>query len=271
MKKITSLLLLIVFSLTGFANADLEKVQALFNQREDIAKIDEAITLCDTILAHGENDAVAILLAKMCYFKGGTLAEKSDKIPYYLKGVAAGELVLNKVAAYKTAMDAKDGEAAMAALTDANLDALYWTAANLARYAKFTSFSKKLKVKNRVRYLWDRSLEINPDYNYGGAYRFFGGYYALVPSITGEQDPEKSKLMFDKAVSSSPEYLDTKVLYADAYCTHLQVKNITLFKKLLQEVIDTDITKYPAIMPENKSAQEEAKRLLAKQAELFED
>jgi hypothetical protein len=271
MKKITTLCLLLVASFTAFANADLDKVKALFELREDITKIDEAIVLCDSILAKGSNDEVAILLAKMCYFKGGTLAEKSEKIPYYLKGVAAGESVLNKIEAYKKAIDEKEGDVAMKALSAANMDALYWTAANLARYAKFTSFSKKLKVKNRVRYLWDRALELDPSYNYGGSYRFFGAYFALVPSITGDQDPVKSKEMFVKAIAASPEYLDSKVLYADAYCTHQQIKDKALFKKLLQEVIDADITGNKAIMPENKSAQEEAKRLLANEVELFED
>jgi hypothetical protein len=150
------------------------------------------------------------------------------------------------------------------------MDALYWTAANLARYGKYASFTKKLAVKSRIRYFWDRIMELDPDYNYGGVYRFFGGYYALVPSITGEQDPVKSKEMFDKGVASAPYYLETKVLYAEAYCTHSKVKNIELFRQLLNEVINADISAYPDILPENENAKAKAKDLLAREKELFE-
>jgi hypothetical protein len=113
-------------------------------------------------------------------------------------------------------------------------------------------------------------MELDPDYNYGGVYRFFGGYYALVPSITGEQDPVKSKEMFDKGVASAPYYLETKVLYAEAYCTHSKVKNVELFRQLLNEVINADISAYPDILPENENAKAKAKDLLAREKELFE-
>jgi hypothetical protein len=254
-----------------FSNSDLEKVEALFAQRSNSEKMEEAIVLCDKILATDENSEVAVYLAKLCYFKGGKLEDKSEKEAVYIKGFKAGEIVLNKIAAYKKAISDKDSDAAMKALSTKNMDALYWTAANTARYAKYTSFTKKLKIKGRIRYLWDRVLELDANYNYGGAYRFFGGYFALVPSITGEQDIVKSKEMFEKALKSGPEYLDTKVLFADAYCTHSQIKDITLFRKLLKEVQEADISSNVGILPENKSAKEAAKRLLAKEAELFED
>jgi len=80
---------------------------------------------------------------------------------------------------------------------------LYWAAAGLARWGKYAPFAKKVAARSKIRLYWDRVQEIDPMYFYGGAYRFFGGYYALVPPITGEQDVNKSREMFEKAVAAA--------------------------------------------------------------------
>jgi hypothetical protein len=76
--------------------------------------------------------------------------------------------------------------------------------------------------------------------------------------------------MFDKGVASAPHYLETKVLYAEAYCTHGKVKNTELFRQLLNEVLAADVSAYPEIQPENDNAKAKAKDLLAREKELFE-
>ncbi len=169
-----------------------------------------------------------------------------------------------------TEVKKKEEEVGVKKVTKDNMDALYWTAANIARWAKFAPFVKKVVIKARVRYYWDRVFELDPNYNYGGAYRFFGGYFGLVPTITGENDPVKSKEMFDKGLEVAPSYLDTKVLYAEAYAAHGKVKDRELFNKLLDDVLNTDINQWPEIKPENWFAQQKAKKLKEQEAELFE-
>ena len=190
----------------------------------------------------------------------------------YDKGTKAGENVLNTVEKFAKAKKKKKAESeAVKTIGKENIDALYWTAANLARWAKFASFTQKLSVKARIRYLWDRVMELDPNYFYGGVYRFFGGYFALVPTITGENDPVKSKEMFDKGLASAPDYLETKVLFAEAYCTHPKVKDKVMFEKILNEVINADVNVNKDLIPENKMAVEKAKKLLAQEKELFEE
>lgn len=265
------LILVVLFSFQSLVANDVAKVAELYKQRANKEKLDECIALCEKILASGPNREVAVYLAKAYYFKAEGITDNSTRVELFDKGIKAGEAALNTIERYaKPIAEKQKEEQVLKNLTKDDMDALYWTAANLARYGKYASFTKKLAVKSRVRYFWDRVMEIDPDYNYGGVYRFFGGYYALVPSITGEQDPAKSKEMFDKGVASAPYYLETKVLYAEAYCTHAKIKNVELFRQLLNEVLAADVSAYPEIQPENDIAKAKAKDLLAREKELFE-
>lgn len=165
---------------------------------------------------------------------------------------------------------AKDEEIVKKASNE-HLPLLYWAAAGIARYGKHAPFSQKLKARPIIRLYWDRVYELQSDYFYGGGYRFFGGYYALVPAITGEQDVNKAKEMLDKAVQAAPEYLETKVLYAEAYAAHPKVKDKALYRKLLKEVLEADPNTNPDIAAENRLAQKKAKKLLAEEGEIFEE
>lgn len=272
MRTLTFILLLFFNSFVVTSKTAIETIAELYGQRSNSEKLDECIQLCEKELAASKSKEVSVYLAKAFYFKGEKEIDKTAKLELFDKGVKAGEIGLSTIESYAKIMVEKSAneEEALKQLQPEDIDVLYWTAANLARYAKYASFSKKLAVKNRVRLLWDKILIMNPDYNYGGAYRFFGGYFALVPSITGEQDPVKSKDMFDKAVNSASQYLETKVLYAEAYCTHAKVKDTLLFEKLLNEVIAEDVSDYSEILPENENAKLKAKALLEKEKELFE-
>jgi len=255
----------------GYAQDELTRMAELFKERLNPQKLDECIQIGEALLSREPHRQAAVLLARAYYFKGEGTTDKDKRLEYFDKGVKAGEVALSTIPAYKEAIAAREKEEnVVKKLGKEDMDALYWTAANLARYAKFAPFSKKLAVKSRVRYLWDRVMEVDPDYNYGGVYRFFGGYYALVPSITGEQDPAKSREMFEKGIQSAPQYLETKVLYAEAYCTHGKVKDRELFRKLLNDVLTADVSAYPEIAPENEIAKAKAKDLLAREAELFD-
>lgn len=249
----------------------LNRAKELFEQRLDQAKLEEAIKILEEILASSKDYESAVLLSRSYYFLAEFTDEKDAKLEVYNKGLKAGEIALNTIEIYKATMvETKKEEAAIKALNKDNMEAIYWAAANLARWSKFAPFTKKVAAKARVRYLWDKVYEIDPSYFYGGAYRFYGGYYALVPTITGEQDTNKSKEMFEKCLQVAPQYLETKVLYAEAYCTHAAIKDRDLFKKLLNEVIGYDLSASPEILPENTIAKEKAKKLLYEEPLLFE-
>jgi tetratricopeptide (TPR) repeat protein len=272
MKRII-LLILVIFGFSAFSEAiaNKEKVKELFNQRQDQSKLQEAIQLMETHLASEKDYELAVLLSRSYYFLAEFAEDNNQRLEVYDKGVKAGEAALQLIPEYTAAFTKmKKEEDAIKMVPKENIDAVYWTAANLARWGKYTSFTKKISSKARVRYLWDRVTELDPSYFYGGSYRFFGGYFALVPTITGEQDPAKSKENFDKALEIAPEYLDTKVLMAEAYCTHSKIKDKDMFRKLLNDVISADLNAHPAIYAENLNAQKKAKKLLEDEKNLFE-
>jgi hypothetical protein len=265
------LLLLFSFLTKGVFSNDKAKALDLFKERHEKSKLEESIRLMEGVLAKEKDYDLAITLSRAWYLLAEHAENNDQRLERYDKGVKAGEKAMGMIPVFagQISTSAKE-EDAIKTINKENLDALYWTAANLARWAKFASFTKKISSKARVRYLWDRVYEIDPSFFYGGAYRFFGSYYALVPSITGDQDPVKSGEMFQKAVAAAPEYLETKILYAEAYCTHAKIKNRELFKKLLNEVIQTDLKAYPDIYAENLIARGKAEKLMSEEQDLFE-
>jgi hypothetical protein len=271
MRRTTFAIVFALLSVVSFSN-DKAKAKELFSQRDNKEKLLEAIAVMENSLSKEKDYETMVLLSRAYYFLAEYEEDKEKKLEIYDKGTKAGESALNTVEGFAKAKKKKKAEAeAVKTIGNENIDALYWTAANLARWAKFASFTQKLSVKARIRYLWDRVMELDPKYFYGGVYRFFGGYYALVPTITGENDPNKSKEMFEKCLEIAPDYLETKVLYAEAYCTHPKVKDKALFQKYLNEVIAADVNVNADLVPENKVAVEKAKKLLAQEKELFEE
>ena len=276
--KVLSIALLLIIGSNSYIKAnqavilaDKDKAKELFNQRQDKAKLQESITLMEALLAKEKDYELAVLLSRAYYFMAEYAVDNTQRLESYDKGVKAGEVAMNLVEEYSASFKtSQKEEEAIKAITIKNIDALYWTAGNLARWAKFTSFTKKVASKARVRYLWDRVSALDSNYFYGGSYRFFGGYFALVPTITGEQDPVKAKAMFEKAIAIAPEYLETKVLFAEAYCTHAKIKDIPLFKKLLNDVISADLSAHPAIYAENLIAKGKAEKMLKEEKSLFE-
>jgi tetratricopeptide (TPR) repeat protein len=274
-RKNSPLILLILFVLSGLttiaSNPNKEKALELFSQRQEKAKLEESIKVMEEIISKEKDYEIAVLLSRAYYVMAEHAENNQQRLDLYDKGVKAGEAALNMVPHYIASFtSSKKEEDAVKSVTNEHIDAVYWTAANLARWAKFTSFTKKISSKARVKYLWDKSAELNPEFFYGGSYRFYGGYFALVPTITGEQDPLKSKENFDKAIAAAPEYLETKVLMAEAYCTHQKIKDRELFKKLLNEVISADLSAHPGIYAENLIAQGKAKKMLEDEKNLFE-
>ena len=253
----------------SYVEDDKSKAKELFKHRDNKEKLEECIKILEGI-AEMDSETM-VMLAKAYYFLAEFEDEKGAKMDIYDKGMKYGEMAMNAIEGFVgTEVKKKEEAAGIKKVTKENMDALYWAAANIARWAKFAPFVKKVIIKARVRYYWDRVFELDPNYNYGGAYRFFGGYYGLVPTITGENDPVKSKEMFDIGLEVAPSFLDTKVLYAEAYAAHAKVKDRELFNKLLDDVLNTDINQWPEIKPENWFAQQKAKKLKEQEAEIFE-
>jgi tetratricopeptide (TPR) repeat protein len=144
--------------------------------------------------------------------------------------------------------------------------AMYWYASALGKWAKTKGFAVLLGQKDNVKATMDRCLELDPNFFYGGPYRYFGAFYAVAPSFAGG-DLEKSKVNFNKSLEIAPNYLGTKVLWAAELSTKEQDEET--FEKLLNEVLAAPDDAIPELVPEIMVEKGKAKELLAEQGDLF--
>ncbi|GIV26003.1 MAG: hypothetical protein KatS3mg026_1695 [Bacteroidia bacterium] len=243
-------------------------LDALWAERDNPEKAREAVQALEKLLAQKSSDQESVVrLARLYYLLGEQAADKKERLELYDKAFQRCRAGL--VEALGLPQGVKDEEI-VAKADKAHLPLLYWAAAALARWGKHAPFREKVAARSRIRLYWDRVYALDPTYFHGGAYRFFGGYYALVPAITGEQDVNKSRENFEKAVQVAPYYLETKVLYAEAYAAHPKVSDRKRFRQLLEEVQAAPVGEDPDYAAENRLAKKKAEALLAQEAELFD-
>ena len=155
---------------------------------------------------------------------------------------------------------------AIALIEKPAMEAAYWYAASLGKWAKRKSFAVLLGQKDNIKATMERVLALDPQFYHGAAHRYFGAFYSIAPGFAGG-DLKKSAEHFDKSLAIADYYLGTKVLMAE----HLSTKedDEEKFKKLLQEVLDADPNAIPELQPEAVVEQQKAKELLANIDEFF--
>jgi hypothetical protein len=108
--------------------------------------------------------------------------------------------------------------------------------------------------------------ELDPEFFYTGADRYWGAYYSAIPSFAG-QDLVKSKAYFDKAIAANPNHLGNHVLLAAEWAVKTQ--NKVEFEKELNWVLAQPANVIPEIQPEAEAEQRKAKQLLADEGNYF--
>ena len=144
---------------------------------------------------------------------------------------------------------------------------LYWYATNLGKWAKFKGIEATLAHKDTIFKTVTRVEQLDPEYFYGGADRYFGGYYAVAPSFAGG-DVAKSAQYFEAAVKRAPNYLATHVLIAELLAPKKQDRD--LYTRELKLVIDTPVDVIPELVPEHTIEKKKAEKLLKEIEDKFE-
>lgn len=246
-----------------------EKALFLWNQRHNRKDLEASLEEWKKLAASQARDVdTLIYLARGYYLLADAHeTEKAKKIATWEIGTSWGEQAMAADLNFKAAV-AKGAtpEEAAQNLSNVYTGAIYWTAANLGKWAKNSGISAALKYKNRIKAFIERVEQLSPDFFHSAPSRYWGGFYAVAPSFAGG-DMKKSKASFEKSINNSPNYLGTKVLMAELYYTKTSEKDA--FAKILNEVLATpdDISK--ELMSENILEKEKAKRLLAQANELF--
>ncbi len=247
---------------------------------EDLQKVID--TLEAVVAAEPEHQEALIMLARSVYLMadGYTTvpAEPADdyakrltaaKAPLFEAGTTYGERAMAADSAFKAQIT--KGEKPADAVTALQIDdqmAIYWTAANLGKWARSQGFATLVKYKGYIAKMMTHCLALDETAFYAGPVRYWGAFYAVAPGFAGG-DMTKSKEHFERAKEMNPEYFGTYVLYADAYAEKAQDR--ALFKSLLEHVINTPSNVLPEMIPEQNIEKAKAKAFLDQIDELFAD
>ncbi len=248
--------------------AALEKdAETLWAQRGEPQKARQALDAFKRAYAANPNRELGTKLARACHFIGYYIETDADsQAALFLRGVETGERVLSLDNDFRMKyLKTKDDRRALALLDRSWAPTIYWTAANFEQWVEAQEWRVRYGNKGRVETYMRRVRELDPNFYYGGSYRFFG----VLPTRGRAPfvDLDDSKPAFEKVLEIAPNFLGNKRLYAETYA--VKKKDRVLFMRLLQEVVAAKIDKASDIAPENKHEQEKAKKMLARIDEYF--
>ena len=253
-----------------------------WKKRDDKASLEAALAAWEKATALNPADAQTLAKLSHGYYFLADAHLRKDKEAYLLnfeKGVSYGERALaaanpkfkeHVVAGGKV----EDGMQFLTG-TPVEVEAAYWYAASLGKWARAKGFAVTLGNKDRIRGVMTRVLELDTEATFGkqgffhGAVdRYFGSFYAVAPGFAGG-DMDKSKNHFEKSLEKAPYYPGTRVLYADTWAT--KKGDRALFDKLLAEVLSTPDQgpEGTDLAPEIKIEKEKARELQATANERF--
>jgi hypothetical protein len=242
----------------------------MFEARADGAELEKSLLAFEKVLAANPTDRVALeYLTRGWYFYGdGYTDDKAVKIERWGKAISYGTrcIAQNTEIASKIAAGEKEKDAIAAARPEDAM-CIYWTASALGKWGKEQSLSTTLKHLPTVKAYIAKVEEMDPTIWYYGPARYWGAYYAAIPSFAG-RDTEVSAKYFDTSLKGAPNYLGTRVLRAELNAVAAQ--DPALFLTDLYAVLQSDPYALPEIAAENLREQDKARNLLAKKGELFD-
>ena len=258
---------------TGDASPALAEADELWKGREARSNTDQAIGKLEAAAKLDPTRAdVQLKLAYAYYFLANVHLRWEDdpddvQKAAFEKGVAAAERAI-KLSTPAFAAKIKNGEGwqeAVKTVEKEGVPALYWYSTNLGKWALLDGFTTILSHKDDIAATMEHVKTLDPGFFHAAPHRYFGVYRTKIPFPGG--DLPASKAHFEKAISLAPDYLDTKVLFAEAYAAKAQDEE--LFKKLLNEVVAAPDDIIPELIPESKNAKRVAKQLLSDIEEFF--
>ncbi len=230
---------------------------------------DDSRKMLEAYIKASEADPSNIdLLAKLSrayYLVANYVEENKDKKDeLFTKGLETGERALGFHQEFRKEYEVtKDEKKAILAVGIEGIEAIYWTGANLGKWAADKNLLVRLGNKSKLEAYNQRVFDLDRNFFYGAADRFFGALPTRVPG----GDLNLSKFHFEKSIEIEPNYFGTRTLFAEYYATKAQDKETYVTQ--LQYVINTPYDIIPEITAENKYEQEYAKKLLERVDEFF--
>ena len=280
---ISLLLLIAIFFNCAGINTEIRENKKIFNelnaqansywnQRTNSKALDKAENLILKILQKNPNDFEnTVLLAKIKFAKTFFLESHPTKQnALFLEATKICEGAVTMHPDFLVLYNKSDGDSTVklfSALTDAPeslLPGLYWWGKNFAHYLNARPVIERLSNRELLEIIMNRVITLDPNFHYGGAYRFFGMLYTKIPGL----DIKQSSSFFDQAIKSNPHFLANSVFLAEYY--HQKAGNREQFNKILTNVLNTNLTLHPEVMNDNWFYQKKAQNLLKNESSLFE-
>jgi tetratricopeptide (TPR) repeat protein len=234
--------------------------------RLDQGNVEKAIESWEKSLAINPDQAdLRVKLARAHYFLAdGHLRFDEEKSDVMLKHFEAAtnhsELALGqKYPGYaKKYCARRPFKQALAQVDKGAAPAMYWYASALGKYALAKSIVMILNEKDRIRAMMTTIRELDSTFFFTGPDRYFGAFYTKIPFPSG--DLVRSAKHFEASIKGSPNYLASRVLYAEL--NRIKAGDRAKFKELLDAVVAFDVNSAPELLPENTIEQRKAKALL---------
>jgi hypothetical protein len=236
---------------------------AAWSRRDDRPQLEQALALQQQLLelAGGGDYALLVKLSRGHYLLGTQTDDTDAKIAAFEAGMRYGDLALYTFEEFRKRVkdEGEAPEVAVAALGPEAVDAIYWDAVNVAKWARAKGMLKVLMMKDKARAMIERVRALQPGYYHGAADRYLGAYHAALPGFAG-RDLKKSREHFEASLRLAPGYLPTRVLMAEYLA--LTEDDAALYRELLEQVLAGDAGALPEVAPELRLAQRQAAMML---------
>lgn len=250
----------------------IEQAKMLWEQRSDSTALKNANHILGLAYdVEQDNPEILELYSKSLFFQGMFLEEDNKiKDSLFLKGSEISKTAVLSNFAFKHKLNNMIGDSSFKILSTLSeapkelIPSMYWWATNKLWYLNNKAAIERIHHRELLEVIMHRIISLEPEYEQGGAYRFFGVFYSRIPGVELNQ----SKIYFEKAITSSENYFGNKVQKSEFY--YQKAEDKSSFLTLLKSVIKLDASIYPEIMAENMFYQERAKLLLRQQDTLFE-
>ena len=249
-----------------------QQAKQLWQQRNDtnsVRKANYILGLANNV--ERNNKDIVNIYSQSLFFQGMFLEyDKIKKDSLFLKGAEVAKYSILNDSLFKTNFNETIGDddfkmlSALSVAPKELVPGMYWWATNKLWYLNNKPAIERINHRELLEVIMHRIIALEPDYLYGGPYRFFGIFYSRIPGVEISQ----SKNYFEKAISSYPDYFGNKVQMSEFYYQKAENKNS--FQNQLNSIISIEPTIDPEIIPENIFYQKRAILLLDQKETLFE-
>jgi len=253
---------------------DLPEADEAYDLRHERVSTEQAIALYEAALAEdperSDGKAVRVRLSILYYglaYYFDRDEPKKQKMATYWQGKQAAWDAMMMDPGFASGIEA--GDKIQVAIHDASpefVDAAYWCALNWSRWGEQKGILRVAMDIPKVRGVNEWILEHAEDYYMAAVHRFFGAFFAEIPSFAG-QDLDRSLAHFERAIELFPDWPENQV--NQAFYHSPKVEDRETFEELLNYVIALEIPEDSPYRFEYIVARADAEELLARIDDIF--